>query len=279
MQRYTQTLEEILKTLAAVQASGVDELSEKIIEFIGTFPEQKQYQSGDLIKLLEQNFEVGIVTFRLFLGISDDKFKVQFGKVMGKGGMGITAFKKDKQTYVNGLIEIGLGKLLPALINKPTTWRDVLIERLMSGRGRAIEGMKRGRSLEDHTEKIVLEVFGKKNYEPRCRFVGKDGSTEKTDFAIPTKKAADILIEVKAYGATGSKQTDILGDMSRIVEKKRHDTVLILVTDGDTWHSRQNDMRKLIEYQNKGAIHRIYTVAMAAELKKDLQQLKTEKGL
>src|SRR5439155_25952635 len=108
--------------------------------------------------------------------------------------------------------------------------------------------------------KIVSRVFQDVGYDVRCRFVGSRGvSTEKADFAIPSKRDPGILIESKAYGATGSKQTDILGEMSRIVEEKRHDTHLLLVTDGITWRSRVNDLRKLVTLQNEGKIARIYT--------------------
>ncbi|HXQ22826.1 MAG TPA: DpnII family type II restriction endonuclease, partial [Candidatus Acidoferrales bacterium] len=137
----------------------------------------------------------------------------------------------------------------------------------------------RGRFLEDFTEKIVRAVFGDA-YDTRCRFVGASGtSTEKTDFAIPSKRDACILIEVKAYGATGSKQTDILGDIRRIVEEKRHDTHLLLVTDGTTWKARVNDLRKLVEMQNKGLIARIYTHSMEEALQHDLRQLRRDHGL
>jgi hypothetical protein len=122
------------------------------------------------------------------------------------------------------------------------------------------------------------EVFGA--YDARCRFVGAGGtSTEKTDFAIPSKNDPRVLIEVKAYGATGSKQTDILGDIRRIVEEKRHDTHLLLVTDGATWKARVNDLRNLVKMQNKGLIARIYTHKMGSELRKDLRQLRRDHGL
>ena len=104
-------------------------------------------------------------------------------------------------------------------------------------------------------------------------------STGKTDFAIPSATDPAILIEVKAYGATGSKQTDVLGDIARIVEQKRHDTHFILVTDGVTWKQRSNDLKKLIALQNEGRILKIYTKSMALDLKEDLETLRSEQGL
>lgn len=123
-------------------------------------------------------------------------------------------------------------------------------------------------------------MFGPDGYDCRCRFVGKNGqSTEKTDFAIPSKTDANVLIEAKAYGATGSKQTDVLGDLSRMTQEKRHDTALLLVTDGLTWKSRLSDLAKLVKMQNEGAITRIYTQRTAGKLHSDLETLRMEYGL
>jgi hypothetical protein len=67
--------------------------------------------------------------------------------------------------------------------------------------------------------------------------------------------------------------------MERIVGKKRHDTTLLFVTDGITWKLRPNDLRKLIEMQNKGQIARIYTSKMFADFRQDLLRLRSEYGL
>jgi DpnII restriction endonuclease len=79
---------------------------------------------------------------------------------------------------------------------------------------------------------------------------------------------------VKAFNATGSKQTDVLGDIFRIVEQKRDDTAFILVTDGISWKARASDLRKIIQLQNVGKIRKIYTMAMAKEFESDLRSLK-----
>ena len=134
--------------------------------------------------------------------------------------------------------------------------------------------------MEDFVEEIVRSVFPPDSVAVRCRFKGAKGqSTEKADFAIPSASDPAILIEVKAYGATGSKQTDVLGDIARIVEEKRHDTVLLLVTDGITWKQRPSDLRKLIGLQNEGKINRIYTKTMDRDLRTDLETLRKENQL
>ena len=74
----------------------------------------------------------------------------------------------------------------------------------------------------------------------------------------------------------GSKQTDVLGDINRIIQEKRDDTHLIIVTDGIPWKERLNDLKKLIILQNQSKILRIYTQSMATSLAADLKQLKEE---
>jgi hypothetical protein len=125
---------------------------------------------------------------------------------------------------------------------------------------------------------VVRKVFGDK-YETRCQFTGIGTKTEKCDFAIPDRRKPLILIEAKAYGATGSKQTDVVGDANKIIDAKRPDTPFILITDGITWMRRMSDLRKLIRLQNEGGIARIYTTKMAGRFEADLRQLKAEYGL
>lgn len=138
-----------------------------------------------------------------------------------------------------------------------------MAERLKAGRGSAIKGQHRGRALEDFVEESVRRVYGSGNYDVRCSFLGRDGtSTAKCDFAIPARTNPSILIEVKAFGATGSKQTNVIGDARAIRDQKRHDTTLIVVTDGVTWHARTSDLKELVKMQNAGDIYRIYTKNM-----------------
>ena len=124
---------------------------------------------------------------------------------------------------------------------------------------------------------MIKEVFGS-SYESRCSFQGVNGLA-KCDFAIPNKTQPLILIEAKGYGATGSKMSDIIGDVDAIIGAKRHDTSLLLITDGLTWKARANDLRKIIQRQNDGRITRIYTKLMRDQFKADLQTLKEEYGI
>lgn len=235
-----------------------------------SIPVKKCYGPADLAPLLDANYQSAITMIRLFLDMSKDEFE---GVMRGQPG-----YRKSPDSFFKTLEGLHFFELMGGTVSRPLAWYDTLVERLKAGRGSAIKGQTRGRMLEDFVENIVKCHFA--SYDLRCRFVGASGtSTEKADFAIPSKEDARILIEVKAYGATGSKQTDVLGDISRIVTEKRNDTDFLLVTDGITWQARVNDLRKLVALQNQGKIGRIYTLSMGTELKKDLQQLKKDHDL
>jgi hypothetical protein len=164
-------------------------------------------------------------------------------------------------------------------INYEPVWSDILTERLRSGRGSAIQGQKRGRGLEDFAEGLVRQVFGEAGYETRCTFTGADGVTAKCDIAIPNRIRPRIVIESKAYAATGSKMTDVIGDLEAIIAAKRHDCFFLFITDGLTWKSRLADLRKIVHRQNQGKITQIYTMEMGDQLLEDLKTIKSELGL
>ena len=210
--------------------------------------------------------------------LSKDNMTIELTRELGEGGIGIKRYKADRERFLDAFDRLGLPGLMTTTINYQPIWSDILLERLRSGRGSAIQGQKRGRGLEDFAEALVKEVFGSA-YETRCTFTGADGKTAKCDIAVPDKGRPRIVIEVKGYNATGSKMTDIIGDLDAIIDAKRHDTTLLFVTDGSTWTARRSDLRKIVERQNQGKIARIYTMKMADEFLADLQSLKGSMGL
>lgn len=280
MKRHRQTFEEIISKLSVIQSEWKDDLAKSVMDLLDSVPEKAFYTADDLREILDKDFEAGLTLVRLFLDLSKDELVGGLRESMKEKGIGVKAFQSEPEAFLEGLTALGALEKMRETVGTPVTWRDILVERLKSGRGSAIKAQKRGRFLEDKTAELVSEVFGIGNYDVRCRFIGATGqSNEKADFAIPSKEDARILIEVKAYGATGSKQTDILGDMERIIGKKRHDTTLLFVTDGITWKARTRDLRELIDLQNQGQITRIYTSLMFPELREDLLLLRSEHGL
>ncbi|MEN8130366.1 MAG: DpnII family type II restriction endonuclease [Pseudomonadota bacterium] len=290
MKRYRQTLGEILEQLSPVDTSWRDAHADRVIQRLQQIPQKADYNRTDLLQLLDtehtsedikpkEYFEAGLTTIRLFLDLSKDELTAELRERLG-GTLGITRARKDPKGVCETLEAMGILERMNLTVNTPISWSDLLTERLKGGRGSAIKGQRRGRYLEDFVEQLLIGIFGENAYDARCQFTGATGtSTEKTDFAIPSKDDPGILIEAKAYGATGSKQTDVLGDITRIVSEKRNDTHFLLVTDGITWRDRTSDLAKLVTLQNQGKITRIYTQSMAEQLEADLGQLKEEHGL
>ncbi|MCC5848214.1 MAG: hypothetical protein JJU29_08975 [Verrucomicrobia bacterium] len=280
MKRIRQNLKDLVSSLTPVEATWLDEHAAGCIGVLRGIPQKPAFDRTDVLNILESDFALGMTVIRLFLDVSKDEMTMQMKEILGPGGFGITRFHQERDKFLSALESMGVLEKMSAAVNVKAHWSDVLVERLKGGRGSAIKGQQRGRGLEDFTEKLLLKVFHPDLVDTRCRFVGVNGtSTEKADFAVPNRNDPQLLIEVKAYGATGSKQTDILGDIARIVEQKRPDTVMMLVTDGMTWKERLSDLRKLVELQNQGKIFRIYTRSMQSDFLKDLRTLKSELGL
>ena len=278
MESLDQQLEDILKSLSPLETDWMDEIAEKSITKLQAIPIKPDYTINDVRSLLDDHFTEGLLCCRLFLGLSKDRMETELRAQLGSGGIGIKRYKKDPTAFLSVLSELGILDEMSAIINYKPVWYDILKERLRSGRGSAIEGQRRGRGLENFSEEVIREVFNT-TYEVRCTFGGIKGHTAKCDFAIPNKKRPRILIESKGYGGTGSKMSDIIGDLDAIIEAKRHDTTFIFVTDGVTWPSRISDLRKIVARQNDGKIARIYTTKMRDQFLEDLRTLKEEHGI
>jgi|ERR1039458_505905 hypothetical protein len=276
MEVIAQKLDDIVSSLRPLTIEWKDDTARRVIDQLKTVPVKNAYTVQDVKALLDENFDDGILICRLFLGLSKDQFVSVFRGIRGDAaGVGVKSYHANRDAFIEDLLSTGLLEAMAEEANRKPHWSDVLVERLRSGRGSAISGQRRGRDVEDFAEAIVRKVFGG-DFQVRCTFAGPRGQEAKCDFAIPSKSAARILIESKGYGATGSKMTDILGDIRTIIAAKRPDTAFLFFTDGLTWKQRQSDLRKIVEFQNSGDIMRIYTFAMAAQFEKDLRQLKAE---
>jgi len=281
LQRVQQNLEEIIARLSRIEAVWKDDVAGEIeaeINYLRKLLKKGKPFSEELVELLlKKKFDIYLTIFRLFLELSKDEFEGSLRESL-PNGMGIKAFREDSKPLVNFLIGEGLIETVNEYLSRRWSWHDVIMERLKLGRGSAIKGQKRGRYLEDAVEAVVKAVFGTK-YDKGCNFVGMHNRIAKAEFAIPDKKNPSIIFEVKAYGATGSKQTDVIGDIEKIIGVKKPFTEFLFVTDGVSWKRRMSDLRKIIAYQNDGDIKKIYTLSMLSELKEDLLVLKKEHNL
>jgi hypothetical protein len=277
MEVIAQKLSDIVDSLQPLTVEWKDETAHRVIDLLKHFPVKKAYAIEDVKTLLDKDFDDAILIFRLFMGFSKDQFVSVLRGIRDEKGIGVKSYRSGPESFIEDLLSTGLLEAMAEEANRKPHWSDTLVERLRSGRGSAISGQKRGRGVEDFAEAIVKKVFGAE-FDMRCTFSGPKEKA-KCDFAIPSKSAPRIVIESKGYGATGSKMTDIIGDIEQIIRAKRPDTALLFFTDGLTWKQRKSDLRKIVEFQNSGGITRIYTYAMAEQFEKDLRQLKKESGL
>jgi len=278
MEFVAQNLNDIILSLRPLVVEWQDDTARRVITEIEALPVKASYTIDDVKRFLDLNFDDGLLICRLFLGLSKDQFTGILKEAMNEAGHGVSSYRKNPKHFLEALVALGILEAMAEQTNRAPKWSDVLVERLRSGRGSAISGQKRGTKVEDFAETIVQKIF-ENNYSCRCTFTGPRNKTAKCDFAIPSKASPRILIESKGYGATGSKMTDIIGDIEKIIAAKRPDTAFLFFTDGLTWKERRSDLRKIVEYQNAGDITRIYTYSLAHQFEADLLQLKQEYGL
>jgi len=274
MEFIAQNLTDIIDSLKPLTVDWKDDTARRVIDRLKALPVKQAYTVDDVKTLLDEDFDDGILICRLFLGLSKDQTVSVLRGVLGDAGIGVKSYRAKSTAFLDALLGTGILEAMAEEANRKPHWSDVLVERLRSGRGSAISGQRRGRGVEDFAEEIVQKVFGDQ-FDRRCTFQGPRDKA-KCDFAIPSKSAPRIVIEAKGYGATGSKMTDIIGDIESIINAKRPDTALLFFTDGLTWKQRKSDLRKIVEFQNSGGVTRIYTYAMAAQFEADLRQLKAE---
>jgi hypothetical protein len=278
MQVVDQTLDDVVASLSPLTVEWMDETATNAIAKLAAIPSKDAYGRADIAALLEGNFEEGILCCRLFLALSKDSMEGELRRELPAGGIGLRRYQANRELYLDALERLGLPDAMTSTINYQPIWSDILVERLRAGRGSAISGQRRGRGLEDFAEAIVKEVFADA-YETRCTFTGTGNKTAKCDLAIPGRARPRIIIEAKGYAATGSKMSDIIGDLDAIIDAKRHDTALLFLTDGMTWKARLSDLRRIVQRQNEGKITRIYTTKMREIFLDDLRTLKSEFGL
>jgi hypothetical protein len=279
VQAINQTLDGILETLRPLTVEWQDDVARRVIARLRALSAKPVYRESDVEKIIDGgSFDDGMLIARLFLGLSKDAFEGALRTSLGGEGAGKTRYNANREAFLAALSDLGLLEAMAAEATREPHWSDTVVERLRSGRGSAISGQKRGRGVEDFAEGVVSRVFGTQ-YHSRVTFVGKGTKSAKCDFAIPSRDLPRILIEAKGYGATGSKMTDVIGDIEKIIAAKRSDTAFLFFTDGLTWKQRQADLRKIVKYQNDGDITRIYTYAMAEQFEADLRTLGSEYGL
>jgi len=273
------TLEELLEQIEPINVDWMDETAEMVLEttprVISRLKRSEINQKTIESLLVEEDYALDL--FRLFLDISQDILLNIFKKNGIKGDFRTIRHKCRSQSEKIGeiLIESGLIEAIEYHIGREWKLEDVLLERYKQMRGSAIRGQHRGSALEDAVENVLKEINNDKGipYESRTNFVNSYGKASKADFMIPSRERPKIIIEAKAYEATGSKLTDVLGDILKILEVKDPETRFFFVTDGIGWYRRISDLRKIVEHHQHGEIEMIYTRKTLHQLKRAIMIL------
>jgi len=221
---------------------------------------------------------------RLVLGVSQDAFATQASEILIEQGHPRVDWKqlealrrKHPTRLAQVLMALDFGPRLAALLNRTWTLADVLEDRYRQGRGRAVSGIRRGSLLEKEVSTLLLRALDGRTapFDSGVTYTGFKGLEAKCDFAIPGKDRPKIVIECKGFEATGSKLTDVLGDVRKIIEAKAPHTYFFVVTDGRGWRRRTGDLEKLVAFQREGSIDMIFTRARLSELQDCVRQILT----
>ena len=213
------SVEQVLRGLQSLPSDWLNSVGKKTLSTIDEFvksadPGVNEKRLGQLLS--RDPFMLDVI--RLFLGLSQDEIASALGARTGIRGT-YSAIRrrlkveKDLTAVINALIAMDAIEEINSQIGKTWTISDVLAERYKYQRGRAIKGQRRGRSLEDEIEAFLKDLGV--SYVRGGSFTGRDGKTAKADFSIPSLENPKIVIESKAFQATGSKLTDFLGDVLR----------------------------------------------------------------
>jgi hypothetical protein len=280
------TLQTLLSEIGELPAGALDPKGQQVLlsvhECIVHFKNlNRPVTEEDLVDAFSR-FANFIDVARLFFGISQDSFVNNITQQLPLASdkkttwQGVSAIgRKNPAQLAMILSRLGLLDTINSELMKEWTLEDVLRERYKMLRGRAIAGQSRGRSLEDEIENGLKVVLNGQPipYAKKRDFVGFQEKTAKCDFAIPSLKKPKIVIEAKAYEATGSKQTDVLGDVMKIIEAKSPHTYFFMVTDGRGWFRRDSDLKKLVEFHTDGRIDMIFTRSRMAEMNEAIKNI------
>jgi hypothetical protein len=131
--------------------------------------------------------------------------------------------------------------------------------------------------VEDEIEAIA-EGLGLP-YTLRTQFRGRSGRLAPCDLAIPNGESAEIVVAAKGFDSTGSKLTDAVREVERMVDVRLSRQYVMAVVDGIGWKSRAADLRRIHELWVNGEINGLYTLVTLDSFREDLEDAARLRGL
>ncbi|MHB1243048.1 MAG: DpnII family type II restriction endonuclease [Gaiellaceae bacterium] len=272
------TIEQLLGELTELEADWQDATSAEVIGTIAAATAALRAAATIDVSMLMgllTSHEYALDVLRLLRVQSQEAFVSDLREAAGVGPTGFVGWrswaKRHPEIAAEALLKIGVAEEAAAQVRRTWTLEEVLAERYRLGRGRAIAGQARGRALEDVVQ-TILETVGA-SFERGVTFTGVSGVTAKADFAIPDRTNVKIVIEVKAFEATGSKQTDVIGDIGKIGAAKGSQRYFFIVTDGRGWLRRVSDLQQILSLYEAEVVDNVYTRARLAALASDVDHI------
>jgi hypothetical protein len=271
------SLDTLLGELVELRSDWLDETGTKVIAHIAVIlpklRSMRTLRAADLAGELHED-PAFLDVCRLFMGVSQETAAHRISAHLSGPAVSWTRLRKlartDSTALAEALVKMGLPEIILADLQKEWTTEDVLTDRYRMSRGRATAGQARGRSLEIKVEEVLQPLVP---FESRVTFTGRKGVRAKCDIAVPTRDHPKIVIEAKGFEATGSKLTDFLGDIRKIIDAKESRTYFFVVTDGRGWFHRSSDLQHVVRHQHEKDIDMIYTSSRLTQLAQDVAHI------
>lgn len=271
-----------------LNVSGLDEI------FMAFDQLEQMYEMDSPVSSLADCLAVNsrvLDVLRLILDRSEDRFATEIHEFIDKNphyDKIVDLMTSDKKRKYANRISQGLHsneniqEKIKVFLNNEVEYFDIVSNRYMQKAGKAIKSKYTGNYLENLIEDILSKYDLKRNenyfQDQRATFTDGQTSSETSkgpDFVLPSLENPDVIIEAKGYSSTGSKQSDVAGDMrdkivSHIPEGYRNDVEVILVTDGGSWRLREPDLKTLVDLSNTGVIDGLYQISTLDQLERHI---------
>lgn len=212
------------------------------------------------------------------VGLTQEQLKNVLSHKIGTAGW--VKLAKSKPESLIGMLDADfelVARVQEHLVREYTL-ADVLLERYLWSRRGAASAVSQGRSVEDEVERIV-ERLGLPR-ELRTQFAGMGGETAPCDLAIPGGGAQiKIAVAMKGYNSTGSKLTDAVREVERMVKVRETKTYIYVIADGIGWRGRKADLRRIYDFWDRGYIQGLYSLAQLDAFEQELRKAAEREGL
>jgi len=197
-------------------------------------------------------------------------------------GLGSAGWKKLARSAPRSIVDLlddrfGLVEEVTAQRQHSWTFADMLVERRAGGLN-AARTVGIGRLVENQVEELVKSLG--LPYQMRTEFVGRYGRRAPCDVAIPAGgESAEIVVAIKSFGSTGSKQTDAVREIEEMADVRESRQFAFAFLDGIGWLRRQSDLRRIVALWEQRKLDGVFNLSMLAAFRGELQDAARRRGL